>query len=212
VYMAMDPLTISAAAGMRARLESLDLLSNNIANASTAGFKADRDAFIPWESSEALSGFPDPTASPDLVRHWTDHSQGPLTRTGEGLDFAISGRGMFAIETPDGTRYSRNGALQINKQGKLQTADGHLVRVRPPDGREFKLNPALPVEVTASGEVRQESVLQGTIEVYDFDSLDSINKQGGNYFRIDLSGVTAKLASNFEVKQGYAAKGGRDRR
>ena len=142
----MDPLTISAAAGMRARLEALDLLANNIANSSTVGYKADRDAFVPWASGEANAGFPDPTDSPALERHYTDHAQGPLNRTGEGLDFAIFGRGMFQVATPQGPRYTRSGSLQVNRQGKLQTGQGDIVKVRPPDGREFRLNPALPVE------------------------------------------------------------------
>lgn len=199
----MDPLTISAAAGMRSRLEALDLLANNIANSSTVGYKADRDAFVPWTSADAATGFPDPTESPTLERHYTDHAQGPLNRTGDGLDFAIFGRGMFQVETPQGLRYTRNGSMQVNRQGKLQTVEGHLVKVRPPDGREFRLNPALPVESSNDGSLRQQGILMGTIEVFDFDSLDMVNKQGASYFRLDASGIAPKVASNFEVKQGY---------
>jgi flagellar basal-body rod protein FlgF len=199
----MDPLTISAAAGMRSRLESLDLLSNNIANASTVGYKADRDAFLPWVSEQAREGFPDPVESPDLERHYTDHQQGPLTRTGQSLDFAIFGRGMFQVETPQGARFTRAGAFQVNGQGKLQTAAGHLVKVRPADGRGFRLNPALPVETTADGAIRQQGILQGTLEIFDFESLDAVNKEGSSYFRLDSDSLTPKLAMNFEVKQGY---------
>lgn len=199
----MDPLTISAASGMRARLESLDLLSNNMANASTTGFKADRDAFLPWSSDEAQTGYPDPVDSPDLTRHYTDHGQGPLKRTGEAFDFAIFGRGMFQVETPQGTRYTRNGAFQVGRDGKLHTADGYVVKVRPPDGREFRLNPALPIEAGEDGSIRQQGILAGTIEVFDFDSMDAINKEGSSYFRVDASTLVPKAASGFEVKQGY---------
>ncbi len=199
----MDPLTISAAAGLRARLDSLDLVSNNIANVSTPGYKADREAFLPWSSSEAASGFPDPVDSPNLERHYTDHGQGPLTRTGELLDFAISGRGMFQVETPQGPRYTRNGAFRIDRQGKLQTADGREVTVRPPQGRDFRLNPALPLETGADGSIRQQGILAGTIEVFDFDSLDLVSKQGTSYFRLDASGIEPKPAANFELKQGF---------
>ena len=199
----MDPLTVSAAAGMRARLESLDLLSNNIANSSTVGYKADRDAFVPWVSAQAREGLPDPIESPDLERHYTDHQQGPLTRTGESLDFAIFGQGMFQVETPQGTRYTRNGTFRVDRQGKLQTADGHVVKVKPADGREFRLNPALPIETTADGSIRQQGNLLGTIEVFDFQSMDPVNKEGSSYFRIDASTLAPKAATNFEVRQGY---------
>ncbi len=199
----MDPLTISAASGMRARLESLDLLSNNLANASTTGFKADRDAFLPWSSESALAGYPDPVDSPDLTRHYTDHRQGPLQRTGEPLDFAVFGRGLFQVETPQGARYTRNGSFQMSRAGKLQTAEGYEVKVRPADGREFKLNPALPFETTADGGIRQQGILAGTIEVFDFDSMDGVNKEGSSYFRMDASSLTPKAAKSFEVKQGY---------
>ncbi len=199
----MDPLTISAAAGMRARLESLDLLSNNIANSSTIGYKADRDAFLPWVSEQAREGYPAPVDSPDLERHYTDHQQGPLTRTGEALDFAVFGRGMFQVETPQGARYTRNGSFQVNRQGKIQTGDGHIVKVKPPDGREFRLNATLPVETTADGSIRQQGILMGTIEVFEFDSMDAVNKEGSSYFRVDASTLAPRAATNFQVKQGY---------
>ena len=199
----MDPLTISAAAGMRARLESLELLANNIANSSTVGYKADRDAFLPWVSGEAANGFPEPVESPLLERHYTDHAQGPLTRTGEGLDFAIHGKGMFQAETPQGPRYTRNGSFQIAADGRLQTTEGHVVKVRPPDGREFRLNPALPIETAPDGEIRQSGILAGTIEVFDIAELDAANKQGSSYFRLDASSATPKAYRGAEIKQGY---------
>ena len=154
-------------------------------------------------SEQAREGYPDPVDSPDLERHYTDHQQGLLTRTEESLDFAIFGRGMFQVETPQGTRYTRNGSFQVNRQGKLQTADGHSVKVKPPDGREFRLNPALPIETTANGSIRQQGILLGTIEVFDFDSMDAVNKEGSSYFRLDASTLTPKPAASFEVKQGY---------
>jgi flagellar basal-body rod protein FlgF len=200
----MDPMTVSVAAGMRARMESLDLLANNIANASTAGYKADRDAFLPWLSSEAAGSPLTPTDSPDLARHWTDFSQGVLNRSGESLDFAIQGRGFFQVETAAGPRFTRNGSFVINRDGKLQTQEGHLVRVRPPEGRNtYRLDPNLPVQADAKGELRQSGVLVGTIEVVDFESLDALQKQGAGYFKMDASTFAPKAATGFDVKQGY---------
>ena len=199
----MDSLTISAAAGLRARLESLDLLANNIANSATAGYKADRDAFLPWFSPDAASGDPSPTDVPHLERHWTDHSPGTINRTGDPLDFAIHGRGFFEAETPQGPRWTRAGTFQIDAAGKLRTAEGYAVRVKPPQGRDnYQLNPRLPVEVAQDGTIRQSGAAQGTIEVMDFDSLDPLQKQGGSYFRMDAA-TLPKPAKSFELKQGY---------
>jgi flagellar basal-body rod protein FlgF len=199
----MDPLTISAASGMRARIESLDILANNIANLSTSGFKADREAFLPWLSSDAAQGELQPTDSPFLPRHWTDQSQGPLARSGEPLDFAIQGRGFFQVQTQDGARWTRNGGFQINRDGKLQTCDGSLVKVRPASGNDYQLNPAIPVEVNADGSIRQAGAAVGTIEVVDFENSGDLEKQGASYFRMDVSGALPRPARGFEVKQGY---------
>src|SRR5437667_8298155 len=75
----MDSLSISAASGIRSRMESLDLLANNLANASTSGFKADREFYSLYVSSEAIDPVTNqPTTAPLIERHWTDFSQGLL--------------------------------------------------------------------------------------------------------------------------------------
>jgi flagellar basal-body rod protein FlgG len=206
----MDPLTISAASGLRARLESLDLLANNIANSATAGFKADRDAFLPWLSGDAAQGDLTPTESPNLVRHYTDFSQGTLTATNNQLDFAIDGHGFFEVRAGDGPRFTRNGGFLINREGKLQSKEGYPLRVRPASGSDYRLNPALPVEVGGDGVIRQQGTVAGTIEIVDFESPDAPVKEGSSYFRIDASRWTPRLANGFAIKQGYleGANGG----
>lgn len=199
----MDPLTISAASGIRARLESLDLLANNIANSATAGFKADRDAFLPWMSADAYQSELIPTESPNLTRHYTDFSQGAFTATNSQLDFAIDGRGFFEVRAPDGARFTRNGGFVINREGKLQSKEGYPLRVRPASGSDYRLNPALPVEVGNDGVIRQQGTLIGTIEIVDFESSDAPVKEGSSYFRIDASRWTPRLSNGFSVKQGY---------
>src|ERR1044071_5938381 len=70
----MDPLTSTAASGLRARMESLDMLANNLANAETGGYKIDREFYSLYSSPEA--GGNDPVTLPVIERHWTDFSQG----------------------------------------------------------------------------------------------------------------------------------------
>src|SRR5581483_11974193 len=100
----MDPLTSAAASGMRANLQSLDLLANNLANAQTNGYKLDREFYDMYTSADAVAGGDnDPTRMPDIVKNWTDYSQGSLQQTSNPLDFAISGQGFFAANGPNNT-------------------------------------------------------------------------------------------------------------
>ncbi len=88
---AMDPLTAAAASGLQARMDSLDLLANNLANASTSGYKSDREFYNTYLSADALNN-PDPAVgdSPVVERHWTDFAQGSLTNTANPTDLALS--------------------------------------------------------------------------------------------------------------------------
>src|SRR5947199_6209968 len=98
----MDPLTAVAASGLRARMESLELLANNVANASTGGYKADREFYGLYAAPEADDNG---STMPLIERPWTDLSQGPLQSTGNPLDLALTGRGFFAVDGPRGPLY-----------------------------------------------------------------------------------------------------------
>src|SRR5215213_8626224 len=92
----MDALSVSAASGMRSRMEALDLLANNIANSSTTGYKADREFYNLYVAPEAMDTGEMPTTAPVVERHWTDFSQGTTSPTGNSLDLALSGKGFFS--------------------------------------------------------------------------------------------------------------------
>src|SRR3954447_13601840 len=87
----MDSMTAIAASGLRARMESLDLLANNMANASTGGYKADREFYSLYVAPEASGNEPSSTM-PLIERPWVDHAQGLLHNTGNPLDLALSGK------------------------------------------------------------------------------------------------------------------------
>lgn len=204
----MDPLTIAAAAGTRSRLESLDLLANNIANASTAGFKADREFYGLYLSADAQQAVfedyrPNATDLPEVAHHWTDYSQGSLTGTGNPLDLAIAGKGYFEVSTAGGPRWTRNGAFRIGPTGKLETQSGHTLNVKPPAGREFKLDPNKPYKIGKNGDVVQDGQVLGTIQVkVPADKSGQLEKVGASYFKVDPAAVPA-TASGAEVEQGY---------
>jgi flagellar basal-body rod protein FlgF len=109
----------------------LDVVANNIANVNTTGFKADSNIFreylMPVARAERFTGS-DRLLSFVVDRAtWHDFSQGAVQLTGNPLDLALDGKAFLAVNTPQGERYTRNGALQINSDGQLVTNEGHPV-------------------------------------------------------------------------------------
>ena len=201
----MDSLSLTAASGMRARMESLEMLANNLANASTGGYKSDREFYGLYVSAEARGPETDgsgasPDTQPNIEKHWTDYSQGALHSTDNTLDFAISGRGFFAVNGPSGTLYTRNGNFSLSPTGVLTTGDGYAVRTR--SGATIQTNgTGEPIQVQRDGNVVQEGQTLGQIQVDTFNEAADLNKRGLNYFyRIDST--KAPQAASAEVLQG----------
>jgi flagellar basal body rod protein FlgG len=197
----MDALTIAAASGLNARIESLDLLANNIANQSAAGYKADREFYGLYASSYA-SGLLDPSSpalSPIVEKQWTDFSQGTLTPTGNPLDVAISGRGFFQVEGPEGALYTRGGNFHRSPTGTLETQEGYAVLDRA--GKPVRLNPALSVEIGSRGEITQDKQPAGQLQIVDFDRPDALAKRNGTYFQ-PADGMQSRSAPDATVHQG----------
>ncbi len=198
----MDPLTSSAASGMRARLESLDMLANNIANSSAPGFKADREFFGLYLSQEA-AGSPagtNPPILPVIERHWTDFAQGSMTPTGSQLDLALNGKGFFVANSPTGPVFTRDGSFRPSRNGELETVDGYAVQGA--DGKPILLDMSKSVEIGPDGVVRQGGQDVSRIAVVDFQDPNTLAKQGRNYFRLDVSAVQPIPAANAQVEQG----------
>ena len=173
----MDPLTAVAASGLRARVESLDLVANNLANASTGGYKADREFYSLYIAPEADA---ENSTMPLIDRPWTDLSQGVLHETGNALDVALSGRGFFAVNGPSGPLYTRNGNFRLSPAGTLTSAEGYAVRGAA--GAPLTLQAEQPVEISSDGTILQNGVVAGKLEIVDFTAADGIMKQGSNYF------------------------------
>jgi flagellar basal-body rod protein FlgF/flagellar basal-body rod protein FlgG len=127
----MDSGFYAACAGLRAQSQALDVAAQNVANVSTAGFRGQQASF------QTLLALVSPAASNALnvainnygVLEGThlDLASGSLQATGNPLDVAIEGNGFFAIQTPQGTRYTRNGSFRVARAGELVTSDGNPV-------------------------------------------------------------------------------------
>jgi flagellar basal-body rod protein FlgF len=195
----MDPLTAVAASGLRSRMESLEMLANNVANASTGGYKSDREFYSLYAAPEADAEGIGSQTMPLIERPWTDLSQGILTSTGNPLDLALSGKGFFAVNGPSGTLYTRNGSFRLAQDGKLVTADGYAVRAA--GGGDLLLPSSGPVDVSTDGTVSQAGNIIGQLDVRNLAPAGVV-KRGNNYFLPADPAVQPAAAPDTSVAQG----------
>jgi flagellar basal-body rod protein FlgF len=187
----MDPLLITAASGMKARMESLDMLANNMANTGTNGFKADREFYSTFRDE-----------LPVVESRWTDFSQGTVVPTGNPLDLALDGKGFFALNSPGGTVYSRNGSFRISSSNQLATAEGFTLRNSRNQGQPISVDRQRPIEIDPAGVVKQNGQEIGQIEISGFGNATAeLAKQGSGYFA-QLDPVKPGGTSAAVVKQG----------
>jgi flagellar basal-body rod protein FlgF len=178
----MDPLTTAAASGLQARMEALDMLANNLANTSTAGYKADREFYNSYMSRETMNNqSPLIGESPVIQRQWTDFSQGTLVPTGNSTDLALGGSGFFAVNGPNGTLYTRSGNFHFSPQGVLVSAEGYPVRLT--GNQTLQTESQGSIQVSADGQVSQDGAVLGQLELVDFPDRGMLNKQAAGYFR-----------------------------
>ena len=201
----MDRLTMTAAGGMRARMESLEMLANNLANVSTAGYKVDRESYSLYVAPEAMA--PDSsdasrpaTTLPLIERQWTDLAQGVITPTGNPLDLAISGKGFFAVSGPAGALYTRHGGFRLSSKGVLETKQGYAVRAT--GGRLIEAEPGKPLDISSDGIVRQAGRELGQLEIVDLGQSSGLEKRDGLYFKFSPGSGTPPQPSSAEVVQG----------
>ena len=128
----MDRGLYIAASGMLAEQIRQDQIANDLANASTPGYKGDRtaqrsfgDLLLANSTNGNVVGRQGTAVQVDNIE--TDFSPKPSRETGEPLDFAITGEGFFAVQTAQGVRYTRNGQFALDPQGRLVTAQGDSV-------------------------------------------------------------------------------------
>jgi flagellar basal body rod protein FlgG len=176
----MDQISVLAAAGMQSRMQSLDLVANNLANSSTGGYKTDGEFYTLFASEAAGEDESGPSAVPMIQRQWTDFAPGLLEPTNNPLDFGLSGKGFFVVQGPSGPLYTRNGNFRFSTAGALVTSEGYPLLQQ--NGQPFHANTAQPLEVSRDGDITQSGGSIGHIQFVDFKSTASLTKFGGNYF------------------------------
>jgi flagellar basal-body rod protein FlgF len=146
----MDRLIYTAYSGLRGALAAQSAIANNLANANTVGFRADRVAFEA-ETLKAGDAFQVRSQATMGVKD-ADMTPGAVTQTGRALDLAVNGNAMIAVQADDGSEaYTRRGDLLISPSGTLQTGDGRLVLG---NGGPISLPASANVSITADGTVQ----------------------------------------------------------
>lgn len=145
----MDRLIYTAYSGMRGSLSAQSAIANNLANANTIGFRAERTAF----EAQTLKGPTIEARAPSAMEvKDVDMTAGAVVQTGRSLDVAIDGKAMMAVQADDGSEgYTRRGDLMVSPSGLLQTGDGHLVLG---NGGPISIPAAASVSITPDGSVQ----------------------------------------------------------
>lgn len=180
----------------------MDVVANNIANASTQGFKAER-VMLEAEIQHRARHVDGPSRT-QFVDEWAmgrDMSQGALTRTGGALDLAIEGDGFFMLETDAGERFTRDGRFTLSPTGELTANDG--ARVLGAGGQPIVLDPgAGQIVISESGAITQNGAQLGQIGVTTFENPGQLMKMGQNRFSAPED-AERDLAAPGRIRQGF---------
>lgn len=191
-----------ALSGAKLQQRRLELLSNNLANASTTGYKTDNLSATSFEfvldehmtdDGNVYNGTYTKTRQVS-----TDYSTGHIKNTGSPLNMAVDGPGFFVVETPFGERYSRQGNFSLNKDGELVTPDGYKVKGKSLSGLG---NGTLSID--DDGNVYLNGLSKGSIEIVEFIDQNSLTKQGHNLFAKIRDDIRPTKPENSTVKQGF---------
>ena len=193
----------TAAAGMNTEMVRTDTISNNLANANTSGYKKDNTVDREFEpmliqrindySQEVVTsfkGFSIGRQAPVVGRLGlgsyvrevaTDHAQGTFQSTGNKLDLAISGEGYFAVATPQGVRYTRDGNFRRSATGQLVTSNGQAVLNRT--GRPINIpEDVVNINIGAEGMIYDGNIELEQLQFVQFDGNRAVLKQGDSLY------------------------------
>jgi flagellar basal-body rod protein FlgF len=167
----MGDAVVDTYSALEARMKIVDIITNNLANANTTGFKRDFGHILQKET-----GYD--------VGTQVDMSAGDLVSTGNELDVAINGQGFFAIQTPNGVRYTRNGSFSLSAAGELVTKDG--MPVLNSSGTTINIGRG-KVAIQDSGIVTVDGSEVATLKIVNFNDPQKLQKEG--LYRLTWNGA-----------------------
>lgn len=206
----------TAAMGMNVQAKRMDIISNDLANTDTTGYKKDvavvssfkeeylkrlndTQHFTPNNATVGKIAF---GAKVDEV--YTDFTQGSVISTGLETDLALQGEGFFTVQTPDGLAYTRDGNFSVNQSGDLVTKEGYIVMGQAGSiqlGTDY-FTSGNKLSVKENGQVYVGSEYIDTLRLVDFEDKNSLNKAGDNLF----SGTGQETAFTGSIIQSFLEK------
>lgn len=206
----------TAYTGMINEQHRMDVLTNNLANANTNGFKKEGatsqsfDSVLAYKIKDVTEGYSlakrigvnNPGVK--IGEGYTDFSQGPLKNTDNTFDLALSDQGFFAIEFTNksgetSTKYTRDGNFTLTQEGFLVTQDGDFVLDQ--NGQHIKIDPVKATTINRNGQIVQDGRVVATIQVTDFEDYNYLERYGENYYQ-PIDGAKEK-ESAAQVHSGY---------
>ena len=201
--------------GMANEQKRLDVISNNLANSATIGYKQESvssqsfDKMLTIKIRDGSQAYHNQTIGTmslgvKVGETYTDYSQGSVRNTGSQFDVALSGNGFFTINYVNSsgevmTRYTRDGSFQLTKDGFLVDSEGNKVQG---EGGDVKINTdAKSVSIDRDGTITVDGVVTDKLKITDFTDYDYIVKVGDNMYTV-VDGATEKQA-DATVLQGY---------
>ena len=205
----MNTAMWAAKTGLDAQQTQMAVISNNLANVNTTGFKKGRAVFedlmyqnlrqvgaATSQDTQAPSGMSLGTGV-RVVATEKVFTQGSTSQTGNGLDVAISGRGFLQVALPDGTlAYTRDGSLQLNSQGQLVTSSGYAVQPSitiPSGAQSITIAADGVVSATLSGQATPTQV--GTLQLADFVNPAGLQPRGENLLTESAASGAAQIST-----------------
>ena len=199
----MDPAYYVAAGSLKARSFQLEVVSNNLANANTVGYKTERSFYSLFNKAASSDrNLPLTKYVNDgtvMAQRAIDFSQGALKSTGKSLDVAIDGDGFLLVQTPQGLRVTRDGRLKIGEGGQIQSLDGSPVLGK--NGQPLAINPnGGPITFSPDGTLQQGTEVLGQLDIKAYTTSYALERVGSN--RYDPTGL-AETEPKATVSQGY---------
>lgn len=197
----MEQGIYTAASGAIAMEDRLEVISNNLANVNTSGFK--KDAIVFEEFSRFLdtaSLYPGQyRTTPVDVRvggYYIDSSPGPYVKTGNPLDVAVMGEGFFVVNTEDGPRYTRSGSFQISSDGVLVNLNGFAVQG---EGGDISIGSG-EVVIDSHGGLSVDGAVADTLQIVDIPQ-EALTRDGNGLFSLK-DGYSPESVDSPTVSQG----------
>lgn len=184
----------------------LNVVSNNMANMNTSGYRQDNILFKSFltETPKAEGFGSSRVHFTQDFGTYSNFTEGSIVSTGNTFDLAIKGDGFFAIETESGEKYTRNGNLTLDVDGKLVTSEGFPILSEA--GTPFFIAPGEKnISISETGEVSTENGMIGKIKLVKFEDNNKLEKIGSTMFE-NAAGNRMDMATNASVAQGYIEK------